>query len=416
MLICCPECQFERTIDITQIPSSAVMATCPHCRCRFRFRNPDGTPTAEQNRLEAEQREQNAAADFPDVANGSPDRPETVGEDGSDVMDTAEAASPPGAYEHDDDDPLPPGAVIPRIPGDDDVDKELLDDNQESRRTADSSSDTTGLLKKAQGKLEKTESTPLLKGGLLKITKKLTGQSEQNAQTDSSVQNGQPSLLGKDKPGKLQEKAQQEIEQGVPWEQPRRYGPFMGMYQTILRVMFSAPRFFGGLPSSGPGLLRPLIFYLLLGVFQTLVERTWYLMRLQAAEPSITDPQVQEMIANITQSMSLPLTLLLSPVFLAMQLCFFASVFFLMLRLVHPEKAHFRTVFKVIAYSAAPTLVCVIPLVGPIVGSIWFGVSCFAGCKYALRLPWARTALALGPLYLVALAIGLQIVRQFMAG
>ena len=50
----------------------------------------------------------------------------------------------------------------------------------------------------------------------------------------------------------------------------------------------------------------------------------------------------------------------------------------------------------------------------PPVGSVWFGVSCFIGCKYAMRLPWSRTGLALGPLYLIAFAIGLQLVRQFL--
>lgn len=56
-----------------------------------------------------------------------------------------------------------------------------------------------------------------------------------------------------------------------------------------------------------------------------------------------------------------------------------------MLRLVQPENVQFRTVFRVIAYSAAPTVVCVVPLVGPLVGSIWFGVCCFIGCKYSMR-------------------------------
>lgn len=68
-----------------------------------------------------------------------------------------------------------------------------------------------------------------------------------------------------------------------------------------------------------------------------------------------------------------------------------------MLRLVQPENVQFRTVFRVIAYSAAPTVVCIVPLVGPLVGSIWFGVCCFIGCKYSMRLPWSRTGLALGP-------------------
>lgn len=184
----------------------------------------------------------------------------------------------------------------------------------------------------------------------------------------------------------------------VPWEEPKRYNLFMALYQTILRVMFNAPRFFAALPATNGKLTRPLVFYLILGMFQTLVERMWYLMSIQASGPSITDPKLQEVLGDVAQSMSLPLTILLTPGILAIQLCFFASVFYLMLRLVQPENVQFRTVFRVIAYSAAPTVVCIVPLVGPLVGSIWFGVCCFIGCKYSMRLPWSRTGLALGPL------------------
>mgnify|MGYP000173879692 CR=1 FL=1 len=167
--------------------------------------------------------------------------------------------------------------------------------------------------------------------------------------------------------------------------------------------------------ASNGKLTRPLVFYLILGLFQTLVERMWYLMSIQASGPSITDPKLQEVLGDMAQSMSLPLTILLTPGILAIQLCFFASVFYLMLRLVQPENVQFRTVFRVIAYSAAPTVVCIVPLVGPLVGSIWFGVCCFIGCKYSMRLPWSRTGLALGPLYLIAFAIGMQLIRQFLS-
>lgn len=36
----------------------------------------------------------------------------------------------------------------------------------------------------------------------------------------------------------------------VPWEEPKRYNLFMALYQTILRVMFNAPRFFAALPAT----------------------------------------------------------------------------------------------------------------------------------------------------------------------
>ena len=127
----------------------------------------------------------------------------------------------------------------------------------------------------------------------------------------------------------------------VPWEEPKRYNLFMALYQTILRVMFNAPRFFAALPATNGKLTRPLVFYLILGMFQTLVERMWYLMSIQASGPSITDPKLQEVLGDVAQSMSLPLTILLTPGILAIQLCFFASVFYLMLRLVQPENVQF---------------------------------------------------------------------------
>ncbi len=348
MLIRCPECRFERTIDADAIPANAMMAPCPRCQCRFRFRNPDGTPTAEGA----------APAPVP-------------------PQQTAPPAQPPLPPDMEGDDPLPPGAVVPRIPGEDAATPHA-EEKPSPAETPDEKPSVSG----AQEKPSFWEH----------FQKKKNGESR----------GGLAAALHAD-------------ETDVPWEEPRRYNPLMALYQTILRVMFNAPRFFAALPASNGKLTRPLAFYLILGLFQTLVERMWYLMSLEASAPSITDPKLQELLGDVAQSMSLPLTILMAPVMLAVQLCFFASVFYLMLRLVQPENVRFRSVFRVIAYSAAPTVVCVVPLIGPIAGSIWFGVSCFIGCKYALRLPWSRTGLALGPLYLIAFAIGLQLVRQVLS-
>lgn len=347
MLIRCPECRFERTIDADAIPANAMMATCPRCQCRFRFRNPDGTPTVEEAAP--------AAAPQP----------------------SARPAQPPLPPDMEGDDPLPPGAVVPRLPGDDETPP--AQDRPAPAEARDDKPSASGAEEKRPSfweHFQKKDGGPR-SGGLA-------------------------AALHAD-------------ETNVPWEEPRRYNPLMALYQTILRVMFNAPRFFAALPASNGKLTRPLVFYLILGLFQTLVERMWYLMSLEASAPSISDPKLQELLGDMAQSMSLPLTILMAPAMLAVQLCFFASVFYLMLRLVQPENVQFRSVFRVIAYSAAPTVVCVVPLIGPLAGSIWFGVSCFIGCKYALRLPWSRTGLALGPLYLIAFAIGLQLVRQFLS-
>ena len=352
MLIRCPECQFERQLDTDAIPANAAMATCPRCRCRFRFRNPDGTPVVDQ------------------------DAPSDLHEENQPVQ---EAYPLPETLEGDD--PLPPGAVVPRI-------------REEGRTTEEK---------------RPASAAPLAEQELRK-----NSQEEKRA---SFWENFQSKKDGK-KDGKERKSIAAVLhaeETNVPWEEPKRYGVLMGLYQTTLRVMFNAPRFFAALPASNGKLTRPFIFYLVFGMLQTLVERMWYMMSIQANGPSITDPKLQEILGNVEQSMSLPLTLLVSPAILAVQLFFFAAVFYLMLRLVQPENVTFRTVFRVIAYSAAPTVVCVVPLVGPLVGSVWFGVCCFIGCKHALRLPWSRTGLALGPLYLIALAIGMQLIRQILS-
>ena len=265
--------------------------------------------------------------------------------DGTPVVDETPAAAPapqtapagrPLPPDLDGDDPLPPGAMVPRIPGD-----------------HDASAPTPEV---PEAEPQKGQPAP-----------------PQNvAEKRSDFWNNFQKKRDGESKGKGGIAAAMHVDgTDVPWEEPKRYNLFMALYQTILRVMFNAPRFFAALPATNGKLTRPLVFYLILGMFQTLVERMWYLMSIQASGPSITDPKLQEVLGDVAQSMSLPLTILLTPGILAIQLCFFASVFYLMLRLI--------------------------------------------GCKYSMRLPWSRTGLALGPLYLIAFAIGMQLIRQFLS-
>ena len=293
MLIRCPECRFERQIDENAIPANAAMATCPHCQYRFRFRNPDGTPVADETP---------AAAPAPQTA----------------------PAGRPLPPDLDGDDPLPPGAMVPRIPGD-----------------HDASAPTPEV---PEAEPQKGQPAP-----------------PQNvAEKRSDFWNNFQKKRDGESKGKGGIAAAMHVDgTDVPWEEPKRYNLFMALYQTILRVMFNAPRFFAALPATNGKLTRPLVFYLILGMFQTLVERMWYLMSIQASGPSITDPKLQEVLGDVAQSMSLPLTILLTPGILAIQLCFFASVFYLMLRLVphragpRPALPH-RVRHRYAAYPAVP--------------------------------------------------------------
>lgn len=196
-----------------------------------------------------------------------------------------------------------------------------------------------------------------------------------------------------------------------PWESaPANGGWLQAFYQTVLRVMFAAPRFFAGLRPHARQ-LRPLGFYLVICVIQTLVERFWGSMLVSALAPSAaTDPQLERLLELLAPKSDLALSLLLRCGLLVLQLYVFAALMFLAYRLVARERTSFSLVFQVMAYSSAPALLCVVPALGSLAGMIW-GLACLAvGCRAALRLNWGQTlfgfvplVLAFGPLLLQAM-------------
>ena len=228
------------------------------------------------------------------------------------------------------------------------------------------------------------------------------GEPRGDQQDEKRVQNSVPDTS----PEQGTSRSDSEAWTDLPWESPARYGQIGGLYHTILRVMFQAPRFFAVLPHCRGGKGRAIGFYLLLGMFQTLVKLFW----IRNTAPAITDLQVQELLS--ASSMNMSLTLVIAPALLLVQLYIYTALFTLMLHLVQPTRIPFITVLRIVAYSAAPLVVSIVPILGPIVGSIWFSVCCFIGCRYALNLGWGKVALALVPLYMIAFAVFFQLVRQ----
>lgn len=341
MQIRCPECQLERKIDASSIPDTAVMATCPQCKAKFRFRTLDGAPVV------APQAVATPVAPVAVATVTSEEVPKT-----SKAAEPAVSPKTEAASATPENRPVAPAARPVDLSGD------------TAAKTASAS---------AEGENSRRAESPLL---------------SQNANADENTADAE--WLD------------------VPWERPERYGHLRGLYQTIVRVMFNAPRFFSTLGKCRGSIMRPLGFYVLLGLFQTLVKLVWF----QSVAPSVTDPQVQELLSST--DMSVALTLLVAPAILAAQLFLYTALFFLMLRLVQPDQVVFATVLRVVAYSSAPMVVCAVPVLGPVVGLIWFAACCFMGCRFALNLQWHKVALALVPLYLIGFVITMQFVEHLL--
>lgn len=521
MIIRCPECQFERSIDSSKIPSSAAIATCPKCRHRFRFRalasdeTPDVSPAGHAGHaaqapqagdmasrrapddvapgvmphagpaMEQDEDDELPAAfrrgpsvTSPPPASGMPGAPGTpspednyAGEDdhvgeprpvaGADTPDTANpdassaashpaSTTPSGAdvprnahgntdLSHPGDDPLPPGAVIPgrsSAPTHNDGHdapngRNAAAGSADGQRRPGSPRDIWDAVASVGDRWRKhSESRTRPGNGDLDGRRNHTGgPANDRDDTPDGTPNGTPdgwnagnhgdSFPPRDggHPGERDAPLPPwaaSARSEVPWENLDRVGFFPGLYQTILRVMLAAPRFFSGVRSSG-SLKRPVAFYLLIGIFQALTERLWYLMSMRAFGGFIEDPQLHAWMGSVTHDMSLPMTLLISPFTLLLQLAVLSVLYHVMIRLVEPRAADLPTTVRVISYSAAPTVLSVVPLVGPVVGSLWFVVCTFVGVKYAHRLPWSRTALAIGPLLGLGFALTVQLLRMFMS-
>lgn len=201
---------------------------------------------------------------------------------------------------------------------------------------------------------------------------------------------------------------------GAPWESPEYYGFWGSFSRTLLGVLFHAPDFFRHVRCSF-SLVRPILFYVLLSLFQMLASRLWSMKALQELTATATDPQTLAMAEALMKSMNLPLMLLVTPFFSIFQAVILAGLYHLMIRMVQPDRADFSTTLRVVCYSAAPLVFCIVPMVGSLIASIWFVAAAFMGCKFALNLSWSRTVLALLPLYILEFALVSQI-PAFMAG
>jgi hypothetical protein len=192
-----------------------------------------------------------------------------------------------------------------------------------------------------------------------------------------------------------------------PWEDPRD-GYLAAFYQTAVRVLFAAPRFFAGLVPQKQ-LARALCFYLIVGLIQIFAEQFWLAVAAKVLAPRAeSDPQFAQLLALLSHGMSLPLAVLVRTAFISLLLFGAAFLYHMMFRIVTPSKANFSLVFQVIAYASAPALLGIMTPIGSLAGFIWSIACSVAGCRYALRISWMQTVLALGPLYFVIFLLFLQ--------
>lgn len=401
MFIVCPKCFFKRTVDAKQIPAAATMATCPRCEEKFRFRDPETGDYIE-----------NICLEFQDELSIKPQpHPKTELEIKENTQEESTSIVVVQAESLVEQEPAKASTLPEHEPIADEILGEALDKNKEIKTPEDKlsaqnisennhqvSHDINQKDKSIefQNIIEDTsDENPLREEEVVKPNI----ESDENPFFDKSLEENNSEK-------KHKRERFQMISDDVPWEHPERYGIFGSLFQTIARVMFRAPEFFNTIHSQSSA-LRPALFYALLGLFQALCLQIW-LSTLEAQLLEVA-PQMQESMS----ALSTPLAIMLSPFQAIFQLILYSAFLYLAVRITNPDRADFNLILRVVAYAYAPTILSIVPYVGPMVGLIWFVVNIVIGIRYALRLTWQKTFLALSPIFVLLVFIMSNVMSMF---
>lgn len=288
MNITCPNCGFGRTVNEAKLPPKAVMATCPKCQHRFKFREIPGQPAA----ADAPQHEKSEPA--PAVAEGAGP--------GDAPASAAKAQSPETSAKQG---PAGPEAQQAQAPREDDLWNELeaLNDGAE------------------------------------------------------------------DSPGPDGEGPGQTV---LPlWERATSGYP-LAFANTFMQVLANPRGFFSAMPV-GHGIMKPLLFFLVIVQIVALSQSIWQLLGIMP--PSL----LTEGLGHTAQA---ALALILYPLEVSVFLFMDTAINHFFLRLFRADTKGFEGTFRAEAYSAAPMLLMVIPYIGMPLAMIGATVYKFLGLRH----------------------------------
>jgi len=177
---------------------------------------------------------------------------------------------------------------------------------------------------------------------------------------------------------------------GTPWERRSQLGLWPSVKQTLSWFIFSPRRSYGAMPVRG-GLREPLAFGLLTGSIGEMFTFFWQFVI--ASRGGIIAS------GDLPLAVSSPLFFLflifLAPVMTVIGLFVWSFILHVLLFVVRGNKNGFEATFRVMAYSQAAQVWCVIPFVGGLIGWCWRVVIQVIGLKESHRISYVKVFVAL---------------------
>ncbi len=194
-----------------------------------------------------------------------------------------------------------------------------------------------------------------------------------------------------------------------PWEDIRKNGLIAGFLQTIGAVLFHPVLFFQNM-RTGYGMLRPLIFYLLV------IEIQLAFSLLLQGMNNITVIQGNEMLGQMPVEIGPVNLLLLYPPLFAVSQFFVAGLNHLFLVLSGGTDKDFEATFRVACYGSAPFIFSAVFTAlfsgGQVISATWSLVCIILGYKHVHSVNFLRATMAVFFPLLVATVLLLLLIRS----
>ncbi|MDQ7832421.1 MAG: YIP1 family protein [Desulfovibrionaceae bacterium] len=159
----------------------------------------------------------------------------------------------------------------------------------------------------------------------------------------------------------------------VPWERPDVYGFFPGLVLTLKSILFQPVEFFESMPP-GRGKGKAMVFNLLLSEFLLLVDFLWAILGVRAKLADTGQTDALAAMAGVP-GIGFLILLVMVPVFMAAGIFLDAGLTHLLLMLLRGNSKKFEETFRVMCYSAAPTVLSAVPVAGQLLSPvilIWY--------------------------------------------
>ncbi|MFW5498005.1 MULTISPECIES: zinc-ribbon domain-containing protein [unclassified Maridesulfovibrio] len=160
-------------------------------------------------------------------------------------------------------------------------------------------------------------------------------------------------------------------ENEVPFENLEKYGFFPGLFLTIKKIILSPAAFFKDMPLKG--FLMPLFFFVILAEFQEICNFVWAMTGVDTSMGADVGRIMNDsMIADSLQDGTGPalFSLLLYPLMLAGISFPLIGMTHILLMIFGAGDRGYQATFRATTYSYAPIILCIVPIVGDMIGAL----------------------------------------------